>query len=340
MRRLLKWIGLTGIALAVSAGPAWARVQITQVVLSPQILLEIYRAYQNNLGGIDWNNPSIIQLTSLADAASAGQNLTFSLEIFDGAKWVARAGSFKAASRPLTQGRNLFNTNDISGSGLTLQFNNDYFPDANKLAQGNVLPASSFRIVLQPVDPTPGDPYVVQLALFTPRSALNQPPVPIYPKGVEVNTPLPAFSWTSVPKAAFYELAVGPNQDTNVNTYWRSGRIALTQAMYPADARALVNGQRYFWQVKALDALGNPVGGVDGRSQAADFTVNSTAHATTAVSVADVEAALKSAIKDPEVFAKLSAYQAAAVETTADDLADLLQQLHDGSATVISARVE
>jgi len=340
MFRLLKSTGILGLLLTLTAGSAVARVQVTQIGLSPQILLNIYHAYQSDLNTIDWNNPNIIQILALADQASAGRNMTSRVEIYDGQTWVARAGNFQVLSQTLRAGQNLYNANDINAAGLTLEYNSNYTPDFNKLSSGGILPAANFRIVVRPVEPTPGDPYMMQLSLFTPRSALNQPPIPIYPKGVAVNTPLPLFSWTSVPKAAAYEVMVGPNQDTNVNTFWRSGRIAFTQTMYPADARSLENGQRYYWQVKALDGLGNPVGGVDGRSQPADFTINSSARATTAISPADVETALKAAIRDQTIFAPVSGYRAAAVETTADDLTGLLQQLRDGSATVTSARVE
>jgi hypothetical protein len=339
MRKVLKWTVLGGLLITLAA-PAWATVTVNQVMLSPQILLQIYRAYQSHLNNIDWNNPNIIQLLAAADAASAGKNLTFRVEIYAGSIWVATVGDFKALSRVLALGPNQFNANDIGAVNLNVQFNPNYTPDANNLTQGSILPSSSFIVKIVPVDLTPGQPFVMQFELFTPRSALNQPPIPIYPKGVEVNTPLPQFSWTSVPNAAYYVLSVGPNQDTNVNTYWTSGHLTLAQAMYPPDARALENGQMYYWQVKAVDTFGNPVGGVDGRSQAADFTVNSSAHATTAVSPADAEAALKIAIKDPAVFDKLTGYQAVAIETTADDLAGLLQQLRDGTATVTAAGVE
>jgi hypothetical protein len=344
MRKLMKAMVLAGLVLALGAGPSWAAVQVTQVVLSPQMLLDIYRAVQVNSNRIDWNNPNIIQLAALADAASAGQHLAFTVEIQDGSTWVARAGRFQVLSRAMSLGPNLFNANDIGNSGLTLAFNNAYAPNTDNLASGGVMPAGNFRVLFTPVNPATGAPtgpaYIMSFALFTPRSALNQPPIPIYPRGVSVNTSLPLFSWTSVPNAAAYEVQVGPDQDTNVNLYWRSPRLGMTQALYAADARALENGQRYYWQVRALDGLGNPIGGVDGRSQAADFTVNSSARATTAAAPAEVEAALRAAIKDPAVFTKLTGYQPVAIETTADDLAGLLQQLRDGTAAVVSAGVE
>ena len=344
MRRLRRWAVLAGVVGVLGAGPSWAAVQITQVVVSPQILLDIYRAVQSNLNTIYWNNPDIIQLSALADAASAGRHLAFTVEVYDGRTWVARADRFQVLSAPLVVGQNLFNANDIGNTGLTFSFNPNYNPSGDNLAQGTILPTGNFRIIFTPVDPgtgrMTGPAYILQWALFTPRSALNQPPIPIYPVGVAVNTPLPMLSWTSVPKAAFYEVSVGPDQDTNVNTYWRSGHLMLTQALYPAEARALENGKKYFWQVRALDSFGNPIGGVDGRSQPADFTVNSSARATTVVSPQEVETVLKAAIKDPGVFSKLTGYQPAAIETTADDLPKLLQQLRDGTATVTSAHVE
>jgi hypothetical protein len=345
MRGTLKRSGLAGICLwLLVAAPAWSGVQITQIVLSPQLLLDIYHAAQNNLSSLDWTNPNTIQLAALADAASAGQHLGFTLEVLDGNTWVARAGRFQVLSRPLSQGPNVFDTNDIGDTGLTITFNNAYAPKTGSFGQGNVMPTGNFRVVFTPVDPATGSSigpaYIVTLTLFTPRSALNQPPIPIYPYGVVVNTSMPFLSWTSVPNAAFYEVSVGPNQDTNVNTYWRGVRLRQNQVLYPSSARTLENGQKYYWQVRALDSFGNPLGGVDGRSQAADFTINSSARGTTAVSPAEVETVLRAAITDPGVFNKLTGYQPVAVETTADDPAGLLQQLRDGTARVISAGVE
>lgn len=344
MRKFWTVYVLAGLVLSLGAGPAGAAVQVTQVVLSPRLLLDIYHAVQINSGRIDWNNPNIIQLAALADAASAGQRLAFTIEVLDGGTWVARAGRFQVLSRPLNLGSNLFNANDIGNSGLTLTFNSAYAPQTSNLGTGNVMPSGNFSVRFTPVDPSTGVPtgpvYILNLVLFTPRSALNQPPIPIFPRGVAVNTPLPLFSWTSVPNAASYEVQVGPDQDTKVNTYWRSPRLSLTQALYPPNARALENGQRYYWQVRALGALGNPIGGVDGYSQAADFTVNSSARATTAVSPAEVEAVLRTKVQDPAVFSQLEGYRPAAIETTSDDLAGLLQELRDGTAALISADVE
>ncbi len=344
MRKLWRTIVLAGLVLSLGAGPVGATVQVTQVVLSPRMLLDIYHAVQIGSNRINWNDPNIIQLAAMADAASAGQRLAFTVEILDGTTWVARAGRFQVLSRPLSQGANLFNSNDIGDSGLTLSFNSAYAPQTGNLATGNVMPAGNFRVIFTPVDPSTGavtgPAYIMTFTLFTPRSALDQPPIPIYPRGVTVNTSMPLFSWTSVPNAAAYEVRVGPDQNTQVNTYWLSPRQSLTQALYPAQARALKDGQRYYWQVRALGALGNPIGGVDGFSQAADFTVNSTARATTAVSPAEVEAVLRTALKDPALFSQLDGYRPAAVETTADDLAGLLQDLRNGTAAVISAEVE
>ncbi len=327
---------------AAAAAPASARVRVVNVSLSPQILLELYRSHQNHLSSIGWVNPSIFLIAVNADAASAGQYLAFDVEIFDGATLVARAGHFRVLARTLVRGPNSFNANDISAEGLTIEFNDAYSPGNNpgQIAQGNLMPMGNYKVLIRPVDPTPGDPYILGLSLFTPQSALNLPPLPIFPKGVAVNTLLPTFAWTPVAKAAWYVLTVGPDQNTEVNTYWKSGRLNGTQALYSPAARILEDGKKYFWQVRAYDTFGRPIGGVNGQSQPAAFTINSSARLNTAVSPAEVEVVLKNAIPDPSLFTPLNNFQPVAVETDCEDLADLLRQLRDGSAKVISARVE
>jgi hypothetical protein len=176
--------------------------------------------------------------------------------------------------------------------------------------------------------------------LFTPSSALNMPPVLVYPVSVELNTVLPNFSWTPVAKASGYEVTVGTEPNPEGNIYWKSERTNATQALYSPAARALENGVKYYWQVRAFDSLGNPVGGVDGKSQPASFTINSSNRATTAVTPAEVETVLKALITDPAVFPKLTAYSPAAIETSSLDVADLLRQLKNGTAKIISAQVE
>jgi hypothetical protein len=79
---------------------------------------------------------------------------------------------------------------------------------------------------------------------------------------------------------------------------------------------------------------------VDGKSQPASFTVNSSNHATTALAPGDVETVLKGLITDPTILAKLAAYSPAGIETSAPDLADLLQQLKNGTAKIISVSLE
>jgi len=333
------WIPLVLVCLTASS--AWARGQINNVSLSTQILLEAYRSAQNNSSAITWINPQVLLLAVSSDKASAGLNLNFNLQVFDGNTQVLSAGPFKV-TRTLALGNNIYNAGDISAQGLTITFNQNYNPqgDTSHLAAGNPMPMGNYRVLLAPVTPTPGDGYNSSLALFTPPSAMNMPPIPIYPKEIEVNSVLPNFVWTPVAKAAGYEVTVGSEPNPEGNVYWKSERLNATQALYAPSARALENGHKYYWQVRAFDSFGNPIGGVDGKSQPASFTVNSSNRVSTAVAPKDVETVFRGVITDPTIFVKLNAYEPVAIETSAADVADLLQQLKNGTAKIVAAHVE
>ncbi len=341
MKRKALVLGVVGLS-CLWASVGWARVQITNASLSTQILLEAYRSSQNNLNSITWIDPNIIQLAVQSDAATAGQNLAFDIEIFDGSTQVVTIGHFRVVPKTLASGANLYNASDVNASNLQVNFNKDYLPNVNSgnISQGSIMPMGNYRLILRPVAPTPGDPYSMNVALFTPSSALNQPPVTIYPKDVEVNTFLPNFTWTPVANAAWYEVSVGPDSNLDVNTYWKSGRLTLTQTLYAPSARTLENGQKYYWQVRAFDSFGKPIGGIDGKSQPTMFTVVSSNHLNTLVSPLEVEAVLKTTVPNTNIFNPLAVYQPVAIETNCDDVAGLLRQLKDGSAKVLSARVE
>lgn len=330
------------VLVCLAASTAWARVQINNASISTQILLEAYRSAQNNLSSINWINPNVLLLAVTSDQATVGKNLTFNLQIFDGGTLVAGAGPFRVATRTLALGNNIYNAGDITATGLTITFNSNYSPsgDLGHLTGGNPMPMGNYRIVLAPVAPTPGDPFSLNISLFTPPSAVNMPPIPIYPKDIEINTVLPNFSWTPVAKAVGYEVTVGSEPNPEGNVYWKSERVNATQVLYAASARSLENGKKYYWQVRAFDSFGNPIGGVDGKSQPANFTVNSSNRATTAVAPKDVETVFRGVITDPTLFLKLNAYDPAAIETSAPDVADLLLQLKNGTAKIISAHVE
>jgi hypothetical protein len=339
MKRNLIFMGLL-LAGCLSAGASWARVQITALAVSPKILLEAFRSSQNNLSTITWIDSNVLMLAVTSDTATAGQNFTFNIEITDGGNQVASIGPFRVLPRTLAAGGNVYNANDVKADGLQIIFNKNYSPSVDINNLGNPMPMGNYRVMLRPAEPTPGDPYTMNLSLFTPSSALNQPPVTIYPKDVEVNTMLPTFSWTPASHAAWYQVSVGPEINPDVNTYWKSGNLNVTQVLYASSARNLENGKRYYWQVQAFDAFGKPVGGVDGKSQPTAFTVISSNRVNTIVSPLEAEAALKPAVPNAEIFSKLAAYQPVAIETNCSDVADLLRQLKDGSAKIISARVE
>jgi hypothetical protein len=341
MKQRMAVILTAALALALAV-PGWAKVKITQASISPKILLEIYQNSKTNTGTIDWASPNIFLMNVVSDVQSAGQTFNFVMEIAEGNVKVADIKVFRVLSRPLVLGSNLFNASDINAEGLTMTFNENYKygMDSGTSSQGQVLPMVTYRVTLRPVEPTPGDPFTLALSLFTPSSAINQPPVPVYPNQIEINTVLPNFAWTTVTQAATYEVTLGPDPNPETNSYWRSGPVFGTQTLYLPSARALENGRKYYWQVRAFDSLKQPVGGVDGRSQPAVFTINTLTTANTSVAPAEVEAALKSKAPDPAVFKDLTVYKPVAIETNAADLKDLLRQLRAGSAKIIALRLE
>jgi|GEM_PF-7009363 len=337
MKRLgtLAMVGLCLFAPLAVAGQSAADVRIVNISLSPQVLMQIYANYKNG-GPLTWPNDQLLMI-----AVESGQDepaFTFRIDIRHGRNVVASAEPFEL--KPLARGMNTFGANQLAATNLSVSFNSDYIPaDLSKGITPNTLPTGQYVVVLTPLNPR-GPAYTVTLPLFTPPSALNMPPIAIYPKEVQVNTQLPTFTWTQVQKAKDYEILVSTDQDPGVNTHWKSERVAVNQLMYAPSARTLENGQRYYWQVRAYDDFGKPVGGVDGKSQPVWFQVNSGTHLASSVTPAEVDAAFRAALPDRVNFQLFDAYTPVAVETTSPDLAGLLRQLRGGSLRVLSVEVE
>lgn len=333
MRKTLVLL-LAGLSLAAAAQ---AGVKINALSVTPRILVEFYRA--NQAGGNTLVLPSQIVMMSLT-STQAALAFKFHVEVYDGGTWVVRTSNASFWTGPVQPGVNLFDLSQITVHNLNLQFNSDYNPsnDLSKLTSGG-LPMGNYRIVVVPDDPS-GTPYSASVALFTPSSALNQPPLLIYPKDIEVNVSLPTFSWTPVSHASSYEVLVGPDIDPTVNTYWKSGLLSGTQVLYAPGARALENGKKYAWLVVAYNEFGQPIGGTQGRSQPAWFKLNTPSRAASQVSVREVEAVLKQVAPNQFDWDRLKDYEPLAVESTATDLPALVEQLRQGGARVISGRVE
>jgi hypothetical protein len=334
MMKRFRFTGLVlMLALASLALRATADVRVVNMSVSPRVLMSLYD--QSKQGGtLTWPSEQVLMILLNSDAPAS--SFSFRLEIRNGSNLVAGAQPFQV--EPLVKGSNSFSAGQIKANNLTVDFNAAYIPGT--VGQGgSVMPMGDYKMVLIPLSPN-GPPYTMNLALFAPSSSLNTPPVPIYPKEVEVNSTLPTFSWTPVQKAKNYELLVSPDQNPGVNTYWDSGRITGNQVLYSPAARALVNGQKYFWQVQAFDDFGKPVGGVDGRSQPTWFIVNSAIQVSNAVSPVEVDAALRTALGDRVDFTAFNLYMPITVETTSPDLAGLLRQLRDGSAKVLEIQTE
>lgn len=340
-KRWQGWVAGIAVALCVqqaAAGADGVSVRIVQASLSTRILLDLYQSFKNNTGGVALPNPQFFQMSVQASAATETP-FQFRVEIRDKSTLVASAEPFEAPK--LAAGLNTFNAGAINANHVQVYFNSGYSfnGDAGQLSQGSLLPAASYQVALIPLSPA-GPAYLLPLSLFIPASALNSPPLPISPNNAEISTVLPLFVWTLVPNAAGYEVLVGSDQNPESNLYWRSGRLNTTQAMYPGAARALENGKTYFWQVRALDGFGNPIGGVDGKSQPVWFRVNSLGRVQTGVTPAEADRILRSSASDLGVWTGLQGYEPVAVESSHPDTAGLLQRLQTGQAKVTSAAVE
>ncbi len=331
------WLFL--LLLGLVHGPARADVRIQDVSVSPHVMLEIYKAYQENRTTVPMISPKVfLMYVSSTQPASA---FRFRMEIWDGRTRVADT-SFQTTA-PLFVGRNVFTANQIGTIGNTVHFNDDYISsqDLNALFKSDspVL-KGDFYVVLVPENPA-GPPFRTRIALFASPASQNLPPLLVFPKDMDISTLLPNLIWTPGSRnAKTYEVLVSPNQDPRVNTYWRSGRLTGTQVLYPPSARELADGEKYYWQVIAYDQYNNPVGGMDGRSVPAWFRINSPTRVSNAVTPPEVDRTLRQSVPDAGLFANLKLYQPVGVETTHPDLADLLRQLRDGSAKITSFELE
>lgn len=331
------WVVL--FLLNVAAGPALADVRIQSVAVSPHVMLEIYKASQENRTNIPMLTPKVFLMNVTSDQPASA--LRFRMEIWDNRTRVADA-TFQTTA-PLFVGRNVFTANQIGTIGNQVNFNDSYVSaqDLNAILQGtSPILKGEFYLVLVPENPS-GPPFRTRLALFASPAAQNLPPLLIYPKDMDISTLLPNLVWSPGSRnARTYEVLVGPNQDPQVNTYWRSGRLTGTQIIYPPSARELANGEKYYWQVIAYDENNLPVGGMDGKSVPAWFRVNSPSRISNAVTPPEVDRTLRQCVPDAGLFADLKLYQPVGVETTHPDLAELLRQLRDGSAKITSFELE
>ncbi|MCK5218966.1 hypothetical protein KAR10_05555 [bacterium] len=317
-----------------------AKVKITNVSISPRLLVEFYQAHQNQRNSIPMAASHIFMMIATCIGKNEkGVPLEFKVEIMEGRNQVVVATGFQA--RPLEEGTNRYNANQINTSNINITFNDAYQPGSvSQGARGSIFPMGNYRVAITPTSPA-GSPYIVNFAFFAPQSSLNIPPRPVYPRNVEVNTLLPNFSWTPVQKAKEYEVMVSPNKNPEVNTYWRSRRLRNTQTLYSSAARTLESGQKYYWKVRAFDDFGKPIGGKDGCSQPAWFQINTImTRVSNKVSPAEADSVLKSLIPDKAIVDQLKGFRAIALETNCDDLAGLLRQLREGTAKLISARLE
>ncbi|MEW6516319.1 MAG: hypothetical protein AB1439_05370 [candidate division FCPU426 bacterium] len=331
------WIVVCLFSLA--AVPAKADVRIVNVAVSPHVMLEIYKAYQENRTNVPMVSPRVFLMDVSSDQVASA--FRFRLEIWDGKTRVA--DTVFQTTTPLRVGHNVFTADQIGTIGNRVNFNDDYVSAQNLdavLRGDSPILKGDFYLVLTPENPA-GPSYRIRLALFASPAAQNLPPLLIYPKDLDISTLLPNLVWSPGSRnAKTYEVLVSPNQDPQVNIYWRSGRLAGTQILYPPSARTLENGEKYYWQVIAYDEFGSPVGGMDGKSIPAWFRINSATRISTAVTPPEVDRTLRQSVPDAGLFADLKLYQPVGVETTHPDLAELLRQLRDGSAKITSFELE
>ncbi len=338
MKSLFRAGVLLLLILATAVPRVLADAKILNVIISPHVLQEVYKAYQDGRTNVPMINANVVQMT--VASTEAASSFLFRLEVWDDRTRVMDV-NFQTTS-PLPIGTTIFNAAQIAATGSPINYNDDYMTSENigEIITGNSVLQGNFYLVLVPIKPS-GPPYRARVTMFATRGSQNLPPNLVYPRNVEITTVLPNFVWTpGSRKAVSYEVLVSPDQNPQVNTYWRSSRMPATQAIYPPSARALANGEKYYWQVRAFDAFGNPVGGNAGKSPPAWFRVNSAARASTAVTPPEVDRVLRQVIPKPEVFKRLKNYRPVGLESTHPDLADLLRQLQDGSAKVTSYVVE
>jgi hypothetical protein len=324
--------------MIVAVPSVQAVAQIENIVVSPRMLMEVYKA-ANDSTQVSLLSSKIIQMK--VESTEARNSFRFRVEVKDGNVDIASV-TFET-SVPLVIGKNIYHAGQITNpAGNAPIYNSDYLnqEEVIKMLQGgNSQIKGNFKVLVTPLDPT-GPAYGMRIAMFAPPSAQNNPPRVIYPNSIVVNTLLPMFSWSPGQGAVSYEVLVSPNQDPTVNTYWKSPLVRANQLLYSPAARALDNGKKYYWMVIAFDEFGKPIGGLNGKSQATWFTINSVGRVVTSVTPAEADAAMRLAIKQKEVFDGLKKYKPVALESTSGDLADLLRQLREGSARVTAFDLE
>lgn len=336
IKKMLLSMWLIPLFVLGAVGAAQAEVRIKGVSLSTRLLLDIYKAYEqeSSLASLD---PNVLIMT--VESTVEVPSWAIEVKIFDGTQWVAATDIGVAA---LKKGFNRYNASQFDVTVSQPKYNEAYQPSFNveTVASGNILPISNFKIVITPKPPQSGPPYILTMGLFAPRSAVNRPPVPIYPRDMAINSALPNFSWMPANGAKSYAVVVGPEIDPEINAYWRSRQLTGTQITYPGPARALQTNKKYFWKVIAYDGVGKPVGGALGQSQVAWFKINSATKSGARITPQEADRIVRRVIKDEKILTTLNNYQAVAVTGSSDDLADLLQQLQAGTAKIISQRLE
>ncbi len=320
-----------GVLLSLAClWPAQALVQINGVSVAPRLLLDIYSAVLKGRP-LTVINPNIVMLSALSDEEA--DRWQFSLAIQDGPTQVAR---ITVGVGELKKGQNRYNATQMDMNNSQPQFNEAYKPNLNLSGGTNILPMGHYKIVLTPLPPQSGPPYTVAMALFAPSSSLNRPPVTVFPANVAVNTALPVFSWMPATNAHSYEVLVSPDPDPEVNTYWRSAKVSSTQVTYDAQGRTLAQDRRYYWEVIAYDTFGRPIGGALGRSAVSWFKILAPDQSGAAVSPEEADRVVRQVLNDPALLKNLQPYRAVGVISSSDDLSDLLKQLKNGTAKIIS----
>ncbi|MBN1594325.1 hypothetical protein JW933_00215, partial [candidate division FCPU426 bacterium] len=273
---------LVCLGVGAVASPLRADVQITNIAVSPRLLMEIYQAWKEGRTNIPMLSSKIFYLA--LDANENRDDFQFRFEVKDGDTNIASVNFVTTA--PVQPGKNVYGAHQITTpSDNVVIYNNDYINTNEVLKMlrgGESRIRGDFKLMLTPVNAR-GPVYTIPYAMFAPVSAQDHPPRIVNPKGIAVTSLLPVFSWLPGQGATFYEVLVGPNQDPSVNTYWRSEKVTASQAMYPPSGRALQNGQKYYWQVIAYDEFRRPIGGTNGKSEPAWFKVLSAGQVTTAV---------------------------------------------------------
>ena len=125
---ILHRVGLSVMAMMfLSAASASAKVQITNVSLSPRLLMELYQAHQNQATSIPMA-AFMMMVSSTHD--SELPYMEFKVEIKEGRNQVVMATGFKTIGK-LSPGVNTYNANQIDAKSINVTFNDAYQPSSS-----------------------------------------------------------------------------------------------------------------------------------------------------------------------------------------------------------------